>query len=628
MCGIAGFAGWPLASDEADRSVRAMCDAIVHRGPDDSGYFVAPEVALGMRRLSIIDVAGGRQPIGNEDGSIQVVFNGEIYNHHELRRDLLARGHTFRTRSDTETIVHLYEELGADCVTCLRGMFAIALWDARTERLLLARDRLGIKPLSYWVTPHGIAFCSELRSLLALPRYSWRLDERGIAAFLSLGYVPDPLTAFAGVAKLPPGHVLTWSRDRGAVVARYWSPVAAEAAGVDEATAAERLQQLLADAVASHLESEVPLGAFLSGGLDSSTVVALMARAAPIRPRSFAIGFNEVAFNEAPHARRVAEAIGTDHTDLVLTPDADRWVDDLVALFDEPFADASALPTYVVSWLARRHVTVSLSGDGGDELFGGYTRYVDALRRPAVPAWARPLLHAVGQALPHIAPGRGRLLDRARPRPAAYAGTVALPLPPREGGFAAPALVPREGQFGDILADAFAAAGARDFVSQMMLVDVATYLPGDILTKVDRMSMAVSLEARVPLLDHPLVEFALALPAELKIRDGKGKRVLRRAIGGIVPPDVLRHPKLGFAVPLGSWFRGPLRHRIDQFAMANNGLYDLLDRAAVRRLAREHLMRRRDHSTALWRALVLHLWLGHLDAGRLARPVTQSLITA
>jgi asparagine synthase (glutamine-hydrolysing) len=625
MCGIAGFAGWPLGVDEAAGTVRAMCDAIVHRGPDDSGYFVAPEVALGMRRLSIIDVAGGQQPMGNEDGTIQLIFNGEIYNHHVLRRELVARGHSFRTRSDTETIVHLYEEMGADCVVRLRGMFAIALWDARTQQLVLARDRVGIKPLSYWVTADGIAFCSELRSLLALPRFPRRLDERGIAAFLSLGYVPDPLTAFAGVAKLPPGHVLTWSRERGAAVRRYWTPVGAPVAVVDEAVAVERLRELLADAVGSHLEAEVPLGAFLSGGLDSSTVVALMARSASIQPRSFAIGFDELAFNEAPHARRVAEAIGTDHTDLVVTPDADRWVDGLVGLFDEPFADSSALPTYVVSWLARQHVTVSLSGDGGDELFGGYRRYVDVLRRPTVPAWARPLFRAVGRALPHIAPGRGRLLDRARPRQAAYAGTVALPLQPADGGFAAPSLVPREGQFGDILADAFAAAGARDFVSQMMLVDVATYLPGDILTKVDRVSMAVSLEARVPLLDHPLVEFALALPADLKIRDRVGKQVFRRAIHGLVPPAVLDHPKLGFAVPLGPWFRGPLRHRIDQLATADGGLYDLLDRSAVRRLVREHLMRRRDHSTALWRALVLHLWLGHLEAGRLAQPVSRSL---
>src|SRR6266550_4589072 len=292
MCGIAGFAGWSLDTDHARRTVRAMCDAIIHRGPDGSGYFVAPEVALGMRRRAIIDVAGGQQPIGNEDGSIQVVFNGEIYNHHELREALRARGHRFRTRCDTETIVHLYEEHGDDFVVQLRGMFAIALWDDRRKRLVLARDRVGIKPLSYWVTPDGIAFCSELRSLLALDRFPRRLDERGIAAFLSLGYVPDPLAVFAGVAKLPPGHVLTWCADRGAAVRRYWTPIGLASDAVDEAAAQQRVRDLLADAVGSHLEAEVPLGAFLSGGLDSSTVVALMARAAPIRPRTFAIGFD------------------------------------------------------------------------------------------------------------------------------------------------------------------------------------------------------------------------------------------------------------------------------------------------------------------------------------------------
>ncbi len=625
MCGIAGFAGWPLGAEEAGRTVRAMCDAIVHRGPDDSGYFISPEVGLGMRRLSIIDVAGGQQPIGNEDGSVQVVFNGEIYNHHDLRRDLVARGHGFRTRSDTETIVHLYEEMGDDFVRRLRGMFAIALWDARARRLVLARDRVGIKPLSYWVTTAGIAFCSELRSLLALDRFPRRLDERGIAAFLSLGYVPDPLTAFAGVAKLAPGHLLTWSAEHGAAVRRYWTPVGAEAT-LDEAQVVDRLRDLLADAVATHLESEVPLGAFLSGGLDSSTVVALMTRTAPIRPRTFSIGFDDERFNEAPHASRVAGAIGTEHTDLVVAPDADRWIDSVVGIFDEPFADSSALPTYLVSWLARQYVTVSLSGDGGDELFGGYTRYLEVLRRPTVPAWGRSLLRAVGHALPYIAPGRGLLLDRARPRQAAYAGTVALPLPPTDGGLAAPRLVPEDGEFGDLLTDAFAAAGARDFASQMMLVDVATYLPGDILTKVDRASMAVSLEARVPLLDHPLVEFALALPAGLKIRDGVGKQVFRRTIRGVVPPEVLRYPKLGFTVPLGPWFRGPLRHRIHELTTADGGLYTFLDRAAVRRLAREHLMGRRDHSAALWRALVLRLWLTHLDAGRLARPIPKTLI--
>src|SRR6266566_3581565 len=401
------------------------------------------------------------------------------------------------------------------------------------------------------------------------------------------------------------------------------APAAIGSGPESEDDATEHLRELLGQAVTSHLESEVPLGAFLSGGLDSSTVVALMAGDRSRPPHTFAIGFAEQAYNEAPHARRAAAALGTRHTDLEVVPAADRFVDSVVGLFDEPFADASALPTYLVARLARTEVTVSLSGDGGDELFGGYTRYLDVLKRPQVPGWGRPFLRTVGRALPHVAPGRGRLLDLARTRPAAYAGTVALPLAPADGGMAAPLLVPREGEFGDLFAGAFEEAAVRDFTSQMMLVDVATYLPGDILTKVDRASMAVSLEARVPLLDHPLVEFALGLPAGLKIRDGVGKRVFRQAIRGLVPPEVMDRPKHGFSVPLGSWFRGPLRHRIDALTLPRDGvgIYDFLDRRAVSRLASEHLMRRRDHSTALWRALVLQLWLGHLDAGRLARSI-------
>src|SRR5436190_3410698 len=437
MCGIAGFAGWPFGDEEAARTVRTMCDAIVHRGPDDSGYFVAPEVALGMRRLSIIDVGGGQQPIGNEDGSIQVVFNGEIYNHHDLRRELVAGGHRFRTRSDTETIVHLYEDMGADFVARLRGMFAIALWDARTKRLVLARDRVGIKPLSYWLAPDGIAFCSELRSLLALSRFPRRLDERGIAAFLSLGYVPDPLAVFAGVAKLPPGHVLTWCADRGAAVRRYWTPIGLASDAVDEAAAQQRVRDLLADAVGSHLEAEVPLGAFLSGGLDSSTVVALMSRHASGRVRSFSIGFAEEEYDESAAARAVAVELGTDHSELFLRPNVEDTFEAIALMFDEPFADPSAIPTFLVAQLARQSVTVALSGDGGDELFGGYTRYREILGHKAE-SWSglRNWVAALGLMLPHIFPWRNRLVDLGRLRWGRYAATVVQPVRLDEGGVA------------------------------------------------------------------------------------------------------------------------------------------------------------------------------------------------
>ncbi len=616
MCGIAGFAGWALAADRATDTVRAMCDAITHRGPDDWGSFVAPGVGLGMRRLSIIDVGGGHQPIGNEDGTIQVVFNGEIYNHRSLRAALEARGHRFATRSDTETIVHGYEEYGDEVVQHLRGMFTFAIWDAPRRRLLIARDRLGIKPLSYWPTPDGIAFCSELRSLLALDRFSPMVSDEAVAQYLAFGYVPEPRTIFAGVQKLPPGHRLSWTAAAGPHVERWWSAVRPELTGVSQDEAVAELRRLLVDAVESHLESEVPLGAFLSGGLDSSTVVALMASGGR-RVQTFSIGFDDDAFNEAPAAAAVARAVGTEHTELVVRPDVDAMIDGLVAAFDEPFADSSAIPTYLVSELARRTVTVALSGDGGDELFGGYTRYFDVLNRPELPGAARALATAVGRALPPGFYGRGRMIDLGRVRRGRYASTVALPLEVADGGVAAEGVAALAGRFESLLDGPFDRAASRDFATQMTLVDMETYLPGDILTKVDRMTMAVSLEARVPLLDHPLVEFASALPASLKFRHDRGKHLFREAISSIVPPEVLTRPKRGFAVPLAAWFRGPLAHRVSELGTSTGGAERWLERGAVRRIVREHQSGRRDHSPLIWRLQVLDLWLRHLESGRL-----------
>ena len=616
MCGIAGFAGWSFPGDVGTATVKAMCDAITHRGPDDWGAHVAPGVGLGMRRLSIIDVGGGHQPIGNEDGSVQVVFNGEIYNHHAVRDALKDRGHQFRTRSDTETIVHGYEEYGDDVVQHLRGMFTFAIWDAPRQRLLVARDRLGIKPLSYWPTPDGVGFCSELRSLLALDRFSPQVDDTAVAQYLAFGYVPEPRTILAGVRKLPPGHRFSWTATTGVRVERWWSPVRAEIRGITEEDAVRELRRLLVDAVDSHLESEVPLGAFLSGGLDSSTVVALMA-AGGRRVQTFSIGFDEDAFNEAPMAASVAAALGTEHTELIVRPDVDAMLDGLVAAFDEPFADSSAIPMYLVSELARRSVTVALSGDGGDELFGGYTRYFDVLRRPELPRPLRAAAGALAHALPLGTFGRGRLLDLARVRRGRYASTVALPLAPSEGGVAAVGVAALAGRFEALLDAPFDLAASRDFATQMTIVDLETYLPGDILTKVDRMTMAVSLEARVPLLDHPLVEFAASLPASLKFRNDRGKHLFREAISTIVPAKVLTRPKRGFAVPLAAWFRGPLAHRVDGLRAARGGAARWLDATAVRRIIDEHQAGRRDHSPLLWRLQVLDLWLRHLESGRL-----------
>ena len=619
MCGIAGFAGWRGGADASAASVKAMCDAIAHRGPDDWGSFVAPDVALGMRRLSIIDVGGGHQPMTNEDGSIHVVFNGEIYNHHEVRAALEARGHRFATRSDTETIVHGYEEFGDDVVHHLRGMFAFAIWDAPRQRLFVARDRLGIKPLSYWEHAGGVAFVSELRSLLALDQFTPEISEEAVARYLGFGYVPEPLSIFAGVRKLAPGHRFSWTAATGVQVSRWWQPQRAEQGAIDEEDAVLELRRLLGEAVGSHLESEVPLGAFLSGGLDSTTVVALMAARMKRKVQTFTIGFDEDAFNEAPDAAANARALGTDHTELIVRPDVDALFDGLVAAFDEPFADWSAIPTYLVAELASRTVTVSLSGDGGDELFGGYTRYRLLAARREWPAPVRALATAAGGALPPGTRGRSKLLDLGRTREGRYVGIVAMHTHPRDGGIAHARVAEQAGPFPLLLHEQFAASAARDYTTQMTLVDIESYLPGDILTKVDRTTMAVSLEARVPLLDHPLVEFAVALPSRLKIRDGVGKHIFRRAIAGIVPPEVLSRPKRGFGVPLGAWFRGPLSYRLDSIVRDGSPALRFIDVEALRRVIAEHRSARRDHIAVLWNALVLDLWLQHLASGRLGR---------
>ncbi|HEY8174211.1 MAG TPA: asparagine synthase (glutamine-hydrolyzing) [Gemmatimonadaceae bacterium] len=627
MCGIAGYVGWERTHADSERELGQMCAAIRHRGPDDEGHFIAPGVALGMRRLSVIDVAGGMQPVANEDGSVHVVFNGEIYNYRELRAGLVQRGHGLVSQGDTETLVHLYEEQGDRLVHALRGMFAFAMWDSGRQRLLLARDRLGIKPLYYWETPSGLAFASELRSFLALEPFPRLLASSALGEYLALGYVPQPQSVFAAAKKLSPGHLLSWDREHGVRVTEYWSPVRAEMPRIDEHEAVEELQRLLAESVRYHLEADVPLGAFLSGGIDSSAVVAHMNRemGGSRRVRTFSIGFDEPEFNEAPHAAAVAQALGTDHTELIVRPDADELVEDVVRAFDEPFADSSALPTYLVSRLAREQVTVALSGDGGDELFGGYTRYTELLGRHELqPAALRHFTRTTARHLPHASPGRNRLLDLSRTRRGRYAATVAAPLGLSDGGVALSHVAEELGAFEAILDSWFDQAASRDregdFAAQMMLVDIMSYLPGDILTKVDRMSMAVSLEARVPLLDHRVVEFATSLPTHLKIRDGTGKWILRQAIASIVPAHVLHRPKRGFAVPVRRWLRGELRHRITHLLRKASPVYEFVDASAVQRIAGEHRLRRRDHSSMLWRLLVLDLWLESLASGQLMRP--------
>ncbi len=619
MCGIAGFIDRPGTRDARAGELAAMTAAIVHRGPDEEGLMVTDEVALGMRRLSIIDLSGGSQPISNEDGSVHVVFNGEIYNFAEIRAELEDLGHRFGTRSDTEVLVHSYEEFGLDLTRRLRGMFAFALWDERRKRLVLARDRLGVKPLYYWSDGGGgLAFASELRSLRKLSGFPRDVDQAALADYLSLGYVSDPASIYTAVRKLPPGHRLVWERGSGSTVERYWSPIVPECADISEREAAEEVRRLLLESVRYRLVSDVPLGAFLSGGIDSSAVVAAMAQQMDRPVKTFSIGFEEPDFNEAPDARRVAEALGTEHTELIVRPDVDALIERVVGGFGEPFADSSAIPTLLVSELARHEVTVVLSGDGGDELFGGYRRYHALARRNVwLPGPVRRLIGHVARSLPQSAYGRNRLLELSRSTAGRYAGLVARSLRESEGGVARSEVAAAGLDFDDLVRRWWDPTAGRDLLDRLTLVDAQSYLPGDILTKVDRMSMAVSLEARVPILDHHLAEFAFSLPSSFKWDGGAGKKIFRTATQGLVPDFVFAKKKHGFGVPLSDWFRNELSWRCDELLRPQAPIHDFVDGTAVSRVIAEHRARRRDNSSIIWRLLVLQLWLGseRADAG-------------
>jgi len=561
MCGIAGIVSFdarPVALDD----LRAMCAAMVHRGPDEDGFYVDPHVGLGMRRLSIIDLETGRQPIASEDGTVWAIFNGEIYNYRELRSYLETRGHTFRTATDTETIVHLYEEEGERCVDKLRGMFAFAVWDKRARRLLLARDRLGIKPLYYTWAGQRLFFASELKALLELPEVERTVSPSSLDHLLTFLYTPPSESIVAGVRKLEPGHTLIASPEREIRVERYWNVKFVPERGRSVEYFEERLRALLEESVRLHMVSDVPLGAFLSGGIDSSSVVATMARLSPRPVKTFSVGFPDRDFNELGYARQVASALGTDHRELVVEPAALQIVEDLAWHLDEPFGDSSAIPTYLVSQLAAEEVTVVLSGDGGDELFGGYDKYVVEGRERRLrflPPWGRRLFGAISARIPEGARGKRFLRHHSLAAAERYLDACTLFTLEEKRKLLQPDLFlalggekPWHGEAARI------ADPNRHWLSSLQCLDLENYLPLDILTKVDRMSMAHSLEARVPLLDHKLVEFAATIPPGLLLHRGTTKYLFKRAMRGILPDAVLERPKQGFAIPLGRWFRGKL----------------------------------------------------------------------
>ena len=617
MCGIAGLIGRPEETVEAGE-VHRMCQTIVHRGPDDEGTYTSGPVGLGMRRLSIIDLSGGHQPIHNEDKTVWLVFNGEIYNFPELRRELEARGHRFYTNTDTEMIVHLYEEMGANCVKKLRGMFAIALYDERKRSLLLARDRLGKKPLHYALHQGRLFFGSEIKTILAVAPELADVDHEGLLQYFYFGYIPDPYTAFSQIRKLPPGHLMEYANGK-IEIRQYWDvPKYGTHPTVSEEECLQELERRLEEAVRIRLISDVPLGALLSGGVDSSIVVALMARVSSGPVKTFSIGFRAEQFNEAEYARLVAERFGTQHHELILDPNLEETLVYLSGMLEEPFGDSSMLPTYYVSRIAREQVTVALSGDGGDELFAGYDRYLVAMERRKfdhVPRWLGQLYREqLHQHIPAGMYGKNLAWNASlSPRDRYIDGVSYFPALHREKSLFSREFIESAKSFPDPLKqwqEYYDEAPASDALSRLMYLDVKTYLTGDILTKVDRMSMATSLEVRVPMLDHEFVEWVASLPVDWKFRTGIRKYILKKLAERLgIPSPLLHRRKQGFQLPLVDWMRSEMKDQFLRVLLEPRTLQrGYFKPEAVRALVEEHARGRRNRSGMLWRMLVLELW--------------------
>jgi asparagine synthase (glutamine-hydrolysing) len=620
MCGICGLATADGVTPDRE-VVERMSRTLRHRGPDSDGLHLRGPVALAARRLSIIDLEGGSQPIANEDGSVVVVQNGEIYNFRELRRELEGQGHRFATGCDTEVLVHLYEQHGEGFVERLRGMFAIALWDEGERRLLLARDRFGIKPLYYRLSGGDISFASELKAMLEQPGFSRAIDPRAVAAYLAFNSIPAPLTVFAEARKLPPGHLLSWRG--GEVTLRRYArpqPVAADEVrkgGIDELAA--ELRDVLRDSIRAHLVADVPVGVLLSGGVDSGGITALAAAESGEALRTFSIGFEESGFDEMGRARLVAERYGTDHRELVLRPDAVELLPKLVETFDEPFGDSSALPTYLVSELAAGEVKVALSGEGGDELFGGYYTYVADQLAPRVgrlATLAKPLVEALPSGDSRVgfdykAKRFARAAANADPLERHHAWKEIHPAQRRRALMGAdPGWDPV-----DLYRERYAETQGAQRLARMQDVDLGIYLVDDLLVKTDRASMAHSLELRVPLLDQRVADFALAMPDRLKVRGFAKKRLLRRALAPLLPREIVHGRKQGFSIPLAAWLRGPLEpFARDVLSPQTLDRQGCLDAAAVTPLLDAHCSGREDLSRQLWGLMAFTLWFDRYAA--------------
>jgi asparagine synthase (glutamine-hydrolysing) len=619
MCGICGVYDYKSQRLVDRQILYDMLQAIRHRGPDDEGVYIDNDLALGMRRLSIIDLVGGKQPICNEDGSVVVVFNGEIYNYRELAEQLRRRGHTLETASDTEVIVHLYEDLGEDCVRELRGMFAFAVWDSRRRRLFLARDRLGIKPLYYTLSGDRLVFGSEIKAILQHPEVQARLDMVGLGHFLSLKYVPAPQTMFADILALPPAHTLTCDRD-GTRLRSYWDLSFSNNHNglLSEEAYAEQLEELLRESVKIHLMSDVPFGAFLSGGVDSSTIVALMSQFLDQPVKTFSVGFegDGETFSELPYARLVAKQYQTDHHEVFIYPqDLIDLAEKVVWHLDQPIADQASLANYMVSELAARHVKMVLTGEGGDELFAGYARYAGERFSPVfqhVPGLAKTLMRATSAHVPGLRRPKIALFALCEPDEATRLASW-FPLFNHEMKASLLSAALKEELNGSsaehVFADHLTRTDARDPLSRMLYVDTKLWLPDDLLARGDKTSMAASLEARVPLLDHKLVEFAAGLPPHLKLRRLTRKYLLKKVSRAWLPAQIIDRKKQGFPMPISVWFRKEARSFVrDLLSPAIVQRRGLFNPGYVETLLDQHEAGLADHGPLLWGLLSVELW--------------------
>lgn len=625
MCGIVGKVNFHGSRPVEESLIKAMAKSLAHRGPDDHGCYVDGPVGLGHRRLSIIDVSSaGHQPMSNAAGTIWITYNGEIYNFPELKQALIERGRKFRTATDTEVIIQLYEEYGEQAFTRLRGMFAFAIWDQPKSTLFLVRDRIGKKPLKYFRDQNGITFASELKALLQDPSIPTTIDLSAIHHYLTLQYVPHPLTGFVGIQKLPPGHYLKVTAGQ-ATLHRYWQLDFQKKTQMERGDVSSQILKHLEEAVRVRLISDVPLGAFLSGGVDSSAVVAMMAKQSSRPVKTFSIGFTEKSHSELPAAKSVSDLFGTDHTEFIVQPQAIDVLDQLVQQFEEPYADSSAIPTFYLSQMTRQHVTVALNGDGGDESFAGYPWYTYHLLAERFRRWQ------VAQVVGRLSPAARLVADRwpsttgrraaiflsslrqsagqgycglftssyftDREKQAAYQPTVAnaIGLSTTSGWY-------QQNVYDRVLADTA--------LDRAQASDIDSYLTDDLLVKVDLASMAVGLEARSPFLDHEFLEFSATIPSAMKMPAGRLKGLLKEALVGVLPDSVLNRPKQGFQVPLGAWFRGELRETMKQQVLASDAkIHRLLRPAFIQRLVNEHLSGRIDHGSRLWSLLTLERWM-------------------